>query len=129
MYRRDRALNDTLKSFGLLATEWRTLGTLLRQGPLSMQDLAQWTAYERTRLTRMLDGMEGKGWVERTESDSDGRSIVVRLAPKGEKLYRRAEAVVEPLTNDIMSVCPEADVARVRRSLQAVRKKLIEMNY
>lgn len=129
VYRRDRALGDALKPFKLLSTEWRTLGTLLRQGPLSMQELAQWTAYERTRLTRMIDGMSAHGWVERLDSAHDGRSVVVRIAPKGEKLYRRAEVAVDALTNEIMAVCPESDIDRVRRSLQAMRRKLIDMNY
>lgn len=129
VYRRDRALNETLKAFGLLNTEWRTLGTLLRKGDMTMLELAQWTAYERTRLTRMLHGMEERGWVERLDSSSDGRSVVVRIAPKGEKLYRRAEAAVDKLTGEVMSVCAPGEIERVRKSLQAMRAKLIDMSF
>ncbi|MDM0047040.1 MarR family transcriptional regulator [Variovorax dokdonensis] len=129
VYRRDRALGEALKPLGLLSTEWRTLGTLLRKGDMTMQELAQWTAYERTRLTRMLHGMEERGWVARTDSSSDGRAVVVRIAPKGEKVYRRAEQAVDKLTEEAMSVCPPGDLARVRKSLQAMRGKLIEMGY
>ncbi|MDB5819827.1 MAG: marR family protein [Rhizobacter sp.] len=129
VYRRDRALNATLKTFSLLATEWRTLGTLLRKGPLSMQELAQWTAYDRTRLTRMLASMEERQWVRRLGSEADGRSVIVKIAPKGATLYRRAERAVDALTDEIMAVCPEAEIDRVRRSLQAMREKLIAMSY
>jgi DNA-binding MarR family transcriptional regulator len=128
VYRRDRALNNTLKAFSLLATEWRTLGTLLRKGPLTMQDLAQWTAYDRTRLTRMLNSMEAQDWVRRVGSESDGRSVVVQIAPKGASLYKRAEKAVDALTDEIMAACPTSDIERVRRSLQAMRAKLIEMD-
>src|SRR4051812_36449301 len=72
VYRRDRALSSVLKSFSLLATEWRTLGTLLRKGPMTMQELAVWTAYERTRLNRILNGMEARQWVARLGSEQDG---------------------------------------------------------
>lgn len=129
VYRRDRAMNEALKPFGLLPTEWRTLGTLLRRGSMTMLELAQWTAYERTRLTRILHGMEDRGWVERTDSSSDGRSVVVRIAPKGERLYRKAEAAVDKLTNEIMAVCPKGEIDRVRKSLQAMRTKLIDMSF
>jgi len=128
VYRRDRALNNKLKAFSLLATEWRTLGTLLRKGPLTMQDLAQWTAYDRTRLNRILNGMEAQKWIRRVGSDSDGRSVVVQIVPKGAKLYRRAEKAVDALTDEILSVCPEAEISRVRRSLQTMREKLIAMD-
>jgi MarR family transcriptional regulator for hemolysin len=129
VYRRDRALNDALKPFGLLPTEWRTIGTLLQRGALTMLELAQWTAYERTRLTRILHGLEARELVERIDSAHDGRSVVVHATAEGEKLYRRAEKAVDPLTNDIMAVCSDADIERVRRSLQAMRGKLIEMAY
>ena len=55
--------------------------------------------------------------------------MVVRIAPKGEQLYRRAEIAVDVLTDDIMAVCPPAEIDRVRKSLQAMRRKLIEMSY
>jgi MarR family transcriptional regulator for hemolysin len=128
VYRRDRAINEALKPFGLLPTEWRTLGTLLRKGPLTMQELAQWTAYERTRLTRMLHSMEERGWVERAGSDQDGRSVMVRIAPEGKKLYARAVRPVDALTAEITSACSASDIARVRQSLQAMRRKLIDMS-
>lgn len=128
VYRRDRALNNTLKPFSLLATEWRTLGTLLRKGPMSMQELAQWTAYDRTRLTRMLDSMEAQDWVKRSASPTDARSVVVQIAPKGATLYRKAEKAVDALTDEVMAACPAGDIERVRRSLQAMREKLIEMD-
>ena len=127
VYRRDRALNNLLKGFSLLATEWRTLGTLLRKGPLTMQDLAQWTAYDRTRLTRILDRMEAQDWIARGASGDDGRSVVVRIAPKGARLYRRAEKAVDVLTDEVIAACPADDIGRVRRSLQTMRTKLIEM--
>lgn len=128
VYRRDRALNNALKAFSLLATEWRTLGTLLRKGPLTMQDLAQWTAYDRTRLNRILNSMEAQNWVRRVGSESDGRSVVVQIAPKGARLYRRAEKAADALTAQIMAVCSGTDIDRVRRSLQAMREKLMEMD-
>ncbi|WP_234193229.1 MarR family winged helix-turn-helix transcriptional regulator [Pseudacidovorax sp. NFM-22] len=129
VYRRDRALQDVLRPFGLLTTEWRTLGTLHSRGPMAMQDLAQWTAYERTRLTRMLHGLEERGLVTRGGVEHDGRAVVVAISAKGRRLYARAEKAVSALTDDILSVCPPAEVDRMRAALQAMRERLIEMRY
>ncbi len=129
VYRRDRAIHAALKPLGLLATEWRTLGTVLRKGPITMQDLAQWTAYERTRLTRILHSMEERGWIERTGSEQDGRSVVVRIAPKGRKIYTEAEVAVDAVTDEVLAVCAAGEVDRVRKSLQAMRGKLIAMGH
>jgi len=129
VYRRDRAIHEALKPLGLLATEWRTLGTLLRKGGLTMLELAQWTAYERTRLTRMLHSMEARGWIERTGAAHDGRAVLVHIAPAGRRLYARAEAAVDALTDEILSACPPGEIARVRRALQAMRRQLIDMGF
>ncbi|WP_225785202.1 MarR family winged helix-turn-helix transcriptional regulator [Xenophilus sp. Marseille-Q4582] len=129
VYRRDRAINDALRPLGMLNTEWRTLGTLVRKGPQTMQELAQWTAYERTRLTRILHGMEERGWVERTGAAHDGRAVLVRIAPRGKKAHAEAEAAVEALTQDVLSVCSPAEVARVRKSLQAMRAQLMRAGH
>ncbi len=73
--------------------------------------------------------MEARLWVERLDSDVDGRSVVVRIAPKGERVYRSAQKAVETLTEEIMSVCAGDEIDVARRSLQAMRRKLIDMAY
>ena len=129
VYRRDRAINDVLRPLGMLNTEWRTLGTLVRKGPQTMQELAQWTAYERTRLTRILHGMQERGWVERTGAAHDGRAVLVRIAPPGRRAYAKAEAAVEALTQDVLAVCTPAEIDRVRESLQAMRAQLMRAGH
>ncbi|MFT4265916.1 MAG: MarR family transcriptional regulator [Xenophilus sp.] len=129
VYRRDRAINEALRPLGLLNTEWRTLGTLVRKGPLTMQALAQWTAYERTRLTRILHGMQARRWVERTGAEYDGRAVLVRIAPRGRTVHARAEAAVDELTGRVLSACAPAEIAQVRKSLQAMRERLIESGF
>lgn len=125
VYRRDRAINEALRPLGLLNTEWRTLGTLVRKGPQTMQELAQWTAYERTRLTRILHGMEERGWVERSDAAHDGRAVLVRIAPRGRRIHAKAEAAVDALTQEVLAACAPGDVARLRQSLQAMRDQLM----
>ncbi|WP_233584605.1 MarR family winged helix-turn-helix transcriptional regulator [Aquabacterium soli] len=127
VYRRDRLMQEVLKPVGLLSTEYRVLSAVLRKGPLPMQDLAQWTAYERTRVTHILHGMEDKGWVERTSSDSDRRAVLVRIAPKGAALFKKAKAEVDKITDQILAEHSEEDIAHLRRTLRALRGKLIEM--
>ncbi|WP_295525262.1 MarR family transcriptional regulator [uncultured Pseudacidovorax sp.] len=129
VYRRDRALQDVLRPYDLLTTEWRTLGTLHSRGPIAMQELAQWTAYERTRLTRMLHGLEERGLVSRGGAEHDGRAVMVNISAKGRRLYARAEKAVSALTDEILSVCAPAEVERMRAALQAMRERLIDMGY
>lgn len=127
VFRRDRMLNEALKPVGLLPTEYRTLSAILRQGPLSMQELAQWTAYERTRLTHLLHGMEAQGWVERGPSGHDKRTVVVHCTPKGGAIFKKAKVVVDKVTTVILSENTQEEIDQVRRALKTMRRRLIEM--
>lgn len=125
--RRDRALGAALRPLGLLSTEWRVLGTLDARGPLTMQELADWTAFERTRLTRILHNMEARQWIRRESPPVDRRAVVVCLAPKGRALFRKAEVRVERLNAEILGAVAAPDLVATRRSLKSMRQLLIDL--
>ncbi|CAN5801985.1 hypothetical protein BH09PSE5_BH09PSE5_50350 [soil metagenome] len=127
VYRRTTAIQAALKPLGLLPTEFRVLSSLLRKGPLSMQELSQWTAYERTRLTHLLHHMEERGWATRTSSETDKRTVMVQATPVGEQLFATAKAAVDAVTDVITSNNSEAELKLVRKALRTMRSKLIEM--
>jgi len=127
--RRDRALAEVLRPLGLLSTEWRVLGTLRIKGAMTMLELAQWTAYERTRLSKLLHNMQDRGWLERLGNDSDKRSVLLQIAPSGLALHRKAEKKVDALNDEILHAFSDAEVARVRGMLSGIRQTLIEQGY
>lgn len=127
VYRRNAALQEVLRPLGLQATEFRVLSALLRRGPLTMLELAQWTAYERTRITHMLHGMEEKGWVERTSSAHDKRTVVAQITFAGRKLFEAAKVEVDRLTDEVMSGNSAEELELVRAALRTMRGKMIDM--
>ncbi len=92
-----------------------------------MLDLAQWTAYERTRLTHILHGMEERGWAKRSTSLSDRRTVVVENTAAGEAMFKRAKLIVDRITRVVLSNNTPEEIEEVRRALRTMRKKLIEM--
>ena len=127
VHRRDRALQQALTPLGLTTTEYRVLSAVLRKGPLTMQELSQWTAYERTRLTHMLDSMQAKGWVSRSSANGDRRTVFVSARAAGVRVFQKAKVVVDDITEVIESANDPAELARIRAGLRTLRQKLIEM--
>ena len=70
---------DTSLSLGQLAA----LGTLDRHGPMTPGDLAAHERVQPPSMTRMLNALEEGGYVTRSKHPSDGRQVVVALAPTG----------------------------------------------
>jgi DNA-binding MarR family transcriptional regulator len=80
---------------GLPLSWYDVLLSLFRAPPpgLRMQDLAEAVVLSRTRVSRVVDEMEGAGLVERRPNPADGRSTIVVITTKGRRQFRGAAPV------------------------------------
>ncbi|WP_353950903.1 MarR family transcriptional regulator [Knoellia sp. S7-12] len=79
--------------FGLGEGEFDVLATLRRQGgdfALTPSDLSEQTVVTSGAVTKRVDRLEVRGYVERRPSGADGRSRLVALTPAGRELIDRA---------------------------------------
>lgn len=79
-------LEKTFGAHGLDRGAFDMLATLRRSGPpfaLTPAGLMRASMVTSGAITQRLDRLESKGWVTRTPSDSDGRSVVVALTDEG----------------------------------------------
>ena len=63
--------------------QWSILRMLLNEDGLSQEELLRLTRYEKSTLSRVLEGMERKNLVVRRRSERDARCKEVFLTPKG----------------------------------------------
>jgi DNA-binding MarR family transcriptional regulator len=75
---------DTSLSLGQLAA----LGTLDRHGAMTPGDLAAHERMQPPSMTRIVNALEQAGYVTRTPHPTDGRQVVVALAPEGLRLLK-----------------------------------------
>lgn len=71
---------------GFSVSEWRILATLTGSDGMSIGGLAQVSVSKQPTVTRLLDRMEAKGYVERFAHDSDRRITMVRITPQGQAI-------------------------------------------
>lgn len=127
VYRRNSLLQDALRPLEILPTEYRILSAVLRKGPLTMQELAQWTAYERTRITRILHAMVARGWIERSSAEHDKRAVLVQITESGRAMFASAKVIVDQVTAQAMGDNSETEIAQLKHGLGILRKKLMQM--
>ena len=63
--------------------------TRLREGPVNQQMLVAFLGLEKSTVSRLIDGMAAKGWVEKQRDESNRRFLMVRLTPSGRRAARR----------------------------------------
>jgi DNA-binding MarR family transcriptional regulator len=84
-----RSLDERLYG-NLTVSQSYCLRILYFQGPRTMSELAAALRVRLSTITGVIDQLETKGLVERTEHPEDRRSLHVRLTSKGRNLYRTA---------------------------------------
>ena len=110
-----------LKDHGLKHWEYDVLSVLRRQGEpfeLPSTELADAALLTTGAMTTRIDGLEKRGLVQRRRSLQDGRSVLVRLTPRGAEVVDRAiEARLEE-AREVLANIPVADQRRMADSLR-----------
>ncbi|MEV0738766.1 MarR family transcriptional regulator [Streptomyces sp. NPDC050549] len=87
--------DDLLRSTGLTLTEYVVLMSLseAENQELRMADLAAATALSPSRITRVVDALQGRGQVVKRRYEGDARGNVATLTPEGMKRLQAAYPV------------------------------------
>jgi len=93
--------------FGLTSSEFRTLRVFQGDKVLHVKELIDRVGLSGSRLTRILDGLEKKGFLRRDLDSRDRRSIVVTLTEKGATISQRLEARFGQIHQEILADVPE----------------------
>ncbi len=108
----------SLASVGILSTLWRL-------GPMPAVRLAAEEGLQPQSLTRLIHALERGGLIDRTQSKTDGREIVISVTPHGLEVLRAdldarrrwlEEAMSTMLTETERGLLLEASEAMVKLS-------------
>jgi len=109
-----------LAAAGMTMWEYVVLSRLAR-GPVPNQlTLARQVGHDKTRLIKLLDGLQDRGLIERAPDPSDRRSHTVAITAEGRKLQRSARTAIRKMEDDILG----ALTASERRALLTALPKL-----
>jgi len=79
----------------------------LRDGPLSMKDLAAEVALHQSTLTRVVEKLEKQNLVQRTRKSNNQRSVEVRLTDAGQQTYVFLDAAGSQMISDLLDLIPK----------------------
>lgn len=115
-----QAVDDTVKALDLTEATWRPLLHLSHLGEAVRQkDLAESMGIDGSSLVRLLDTLESRGLIRRTDGD-DRRCKLVTLTDAGHDLMVRTRAVVTALEEDMLRGLDDAEVAQLLHLLDRI---------
>jgi len=118
----DHALPLSAQDFGILFR-------LLKQGAMTQVEIAALMMRDKTTITRRIDGLVKKGFVERKPCPDDRRCFRVALTGAGEQALAVMIPLVRDFQQEVLSDIPDAEKAVTIRTLKHIADKLIGLKH
>ncbi len=119
-----QALDQRLRPLGLSQAKWMCLLHLHRQPKLMSQgELASVMGIEAATLVRLLDRLEGDGWIKRQMDAEDRRSNRVLLTDRARRVSQEVEQAANDLRGHLLDGLPSADVEATLRVLRQLLER------
>ena len=84
--KKDRLLNDYLSPLDITATQFKVLCSIRCEVCITPVELKKVLSVDLGALTRMLDRLVCKGWIERSPNPNDKRGVLVKLCEQCHQL-------------------------------------------
>lgn len=102
---------DALKPFDLTYPQYIALLTLWENAPMSVKKIGKHLHLDSGTLTPLLKRLESHGWITRTRSPQDERTVIIELTDMAlnqrDKVFDRVNSCQNMLnlTNDQLEAC------------------------
>ena len=101
-------------------SEAHALGVLADAGPLSQNELAKRLHLTKSTVSRLIDQLTRRGWVERRPGEHDGRQRLVELTTAGQKSARQMASRRAERMQHVLDRIPDSQRAAVLAALDAL---------
>lgn len=117
-------LDELGKEYDLSRLERRILVYIGRNPGIRQADLALIMDVEPQSLTRSLENMEQKKWLQKQDDNKDKRAKSLHLTEAGEKKLEDAFKISEKIRPKVLKDLPENDKILITKVLKQLRKNL-----
>lgn len=102
---------------------------LLHASPMDSSTLAEQTGVTKGAVTRLVEGLDKRGWIKKKADKSDGRRFVLSLSVAGRKKAKALEGLTEATVHALFERIPKDEHDKVRESLRLLRTAAEQVSF
>lgn len=108
--------------------EFCALNLILNYPNICQRDLAKLLLRDRVRTGRILNSLEDKGFVKRTNTTKNNRLVrLVSITKSGEKFYKEQFYIMNKIMEKLLEKFPEEKMVELKGSLEKLEKSMAEL--
>lgn len=108
--------------FGVTLTQASVLMLLMHDGRKTMSEIAEILGVSKGAATQLLEGLIGKGYVERTQDDDDKRIFYVSVSRKGRSHLKHVRGRGGRHITQLFDLLDDTELEQI----QTITAKLVE---
>lgn len=97
--------------------------------PMTQSQISKLLYLEKSSVSRSIDGLEKRGWIERQRSPSDSRSKFVSLTQQSLAVVERCSEIAATVLADAQQGIEEAELEHTKQHLAQVVRQLRQLNH
>jgi len=117
-------LGRRLKPYDVTPEQWVALYRLLEQGGLTQRELADRTFKDKPTITRILDKLEQKQLIKRSDSLTDRRAFRIHLTGQGLHLLEQLMPLSQLVREDACRGVSDRELAALKATLNKIWSNL-----
>ena len=111
--------DEALRPADITGSQFNVLLNIAVAGRTNAQRLAEWLFVEKSTVSRLLKGMEAKGWIKQTPSKTS-RSVYLEVTDEGHDFIHDAIALID-------EPCKDCDVLLGTKMLTQMTKAVAKL--
>lgn len=108
----------------LTRIKWLALGIIDRNAGLTQAEVAAELELGAAAVGRLIDRLEDRGFVVRSQSPDDRRAYFLSLTPEAEALVHALDGTAHDLRTDLLEGLSEREVSALNRGLSKLKSNL-----
>ena len=122
------AYDRRTRELGLTRSQWWVLNNLYFNQGITQSELADLLDIEKPTLGRLLDRLEGKGWLERRADPADRRAKRVYLTGNVQSLMQALRHLAADLRAQALHGLDELEREQLLEALRVIKSNLLRLN-
>ena len=114
------------RTAGLSLAEWRAMAQIFELQPCSAAEIASRALIDRAEVSRSLNSLESRGFVQREANPKNRKSSLVSLTEEGMRINHAIRGERGKFYNEWLADLSEQDRTEIDEGLCAIARRIVE---